>query len=150
MAGYEEGLTDPSYIAQVLCFTYPDIGNYGVDPARLEADRVQASGVVMRRARPEFAAWLRDQGVVALAGLDTRALVRRIRSAETPLRCALGTGPVEELHARALPEPPHDRPPLAGHIGTDDPYTLGAGPRVPLVDLGCKRSIPRRLAACGL
>src|SRR5438034_2430288 len=150
MAGYEEALTDPSYIAQVLCFTYPDIGNYGVDPARLEADTIQAAGVVMRRARPDFAAWLREEGVVALADVDTRALVRRIRSAETPLRCALRSGPVEELHARALAEPPIDGRPLAGDIGTQEPYTLGAGPRVTLLDLGCKRSIPRRLAACGL
>src|SRR3954449_8242982 len=90
MAGYEEAVTDPSYIAQVLCFTYPDVGNYGVDPSRLEADRVQCEGVVMRRVRPEWAEWLRAQGVVALADVDTRALVRRIRSAPTPLRCALG------------------------------------------------------------
>src|SRR4051794_21954969 len=150
MAGYEEALTDPSYIAQVLCFTYPDIGNYGVDPARLEADRVQAAGVVMRRARPEFAEWLREQQVVALGDLDTRALVRRIRSADTPLRCALGDAPVDELHARALAEPPIDGRPLAGDIGTQEPYTLGSGPRVTLVDVGCKRSIPRRLADCGL
>jgi carbamoyl-phosphate synthase small subunit len=150
MAGYEEALTDPSYIAQVLCFTYPDIGNYGIDPARLEAETVQASGVVMRRARPAFAGWLRDQGVVALADVDTRALVRRIRNADTPLRCALGTATVGELRARALAEPPIDGRPLAGDIGTQVPYTLGAGPRVTLVDLGCKRSIPRRLAACGL
>src|SRR5215216_2328926 len=93
MAGYEEAVTDPSYIAQVLCFTYPDVGNYGVDAARLEADRVQCEGVVMRRARPAWAEWLREQGVVALADVDTRALVRRIRSAETPLRCALGAAP---------------------------------------------------------
>src|SRR5919202_4374404 len=52
MAGYEEAVTDPSYIAQVLCFTYPDVGNYGVDASRLEAERVQCEGVVMRRGRP--------------------------------------------------------------------------------------------------
>ena len=68
----------------------------------------------MRDARPEFAAWLREQGVVALTGLDTRTLVRRIRDGGV-LRCALGDAPVEELHARALAEPfidgrPLDRP----------------------------------------
>src|ERR1044072_6038968 len=78
-AGYEEAVTDPSYVAQVLCFAYPLIGNYGVDAARLESERVQAEGVVMRTARPAWAAWLREQGVVALDDVDTRALVRRIR-----------------------------------------------------------------------
>src|SRR5438105_7483753 len=78
MAGYEEAATDPSYVAQVLCFAYPLIGNYGVDPARMESGRVQAEGIVMRKARPEWAAWLREQGVVALEDVDTRALVRRI------------------------------------------------------------------------
>src|SRR5215813_8448571 len=66
-AGYEEAATDPSYVAQVLCFAYPLIGNYGVDPARAESEQVQAEAIVMRQARPEWAAWLRDQGVVALA-----------------------------------------------------------------------------------
>src|SRR5579859_2241526 len=62
MAGYEEAVTDPSYVAQVLCFAYPLVGTYGVDEARLESERVQCEGVVMRDARPAFAAWLRDRG----------------------------------------------------------------------------------------
>src|SRR6266511_3431469 len=76
--GYEEAATDPSYVAQVLCFAYPLVGNYGVDAARMESERVQAEGIVMRRARPAWAAWLREQGVVALEEVETRALVRRI------------------------------------------------------------------------
>src|ERR687895_533468 len=149
MAGYEEAVTDPSYVAQVLCFTYPLIGNYGVDPARLESERVQAEGIVMRKARPAWASWLRDQGVVALEDVDTRALVRRIRD-QGVLRCALGEAPVEELHARALAEPPIDGRPLDRVVGTRRPYVLGAGPRVTVLDLGTKRSIPARLAACGM
>src|SRR5712691_7265501 len=74
MTGYEESVTDPSYVAQVLCFAYPLIGTYGVDEARMESERVQCEGVVMRDARPAFAAWLRKKGVVALTGLDTRTL----------------------------------------------------------------------------
>src|ERR687897_616698 len=101
MAGYEEAVTDPSYVAQVLCFSYPLVGNYGLDPARRESEAVQCEGVVVRRARPAFAAWLRDEGVVALEEIDTRALVRRIRD-EGVLRCALGEAPAAELHARAL------------------------------------------------
>jgi carbamoyl-phosphate synthase small subunit len=149
MAGYEEAVTDPSYVAQVLCFSYPLVGNYGVDPSRLESERAQAEGVVMRRARPAWAQWLREQGVVALDDVDTRALVRRIRD-DGVLRCALGEAPVDELHARALAEPPIDGRPLDREVGTREPYVLGAGPRVTVLDLGTKRSIPLRLAACGL
>ena len=149
MAGYEEAATDPSYVAQVLCFSYPLIGNYGVDTARHESERVQAEGIVMRKARPAWAEWLRAQGVVALEDVDTRALVRRIRDGGV-LRCALGEAPVEELHVRALAEPPIDGRRLERAVGTREPYRVGAGPRLTLVDLGCKRSIPRRLAATGL
>src|SRR5512132_1055827 len=97
MAGYEEAVTDPSYVAQVLCFAYPLIGNYGIDESRLESESVQAEAVVMRTARPAWAAWLRERGVVAIDEVDTRALVRRIR-ANGVVRCAVGTAPVDELH----------------------------------------------------
>jgi carbamoyl-phosphate synthase small subunit len=149
MAGYEEAVTDPSYVAQVLCFAYPLVGNYGVDAGRLESERVQAEGVVMRTARTAWAGWLCEQGVVALDDVDTRALVRRIRERGV-VRCALGEGSVEELHVRALAEPPIDGRPLKRTVGTIEPYRVGAGPRVVVLDLGCKRSIPRRLAAAGM
>ena len=148
-AGYEEAATDPSYVGQVLCFAYPLVGNYGLDPARCESERVQAEAIVMRRARPDWAAWLGERGVVALDDVDTRALVRRIRS-NGVLRCAAGEAPVEELHALALAQPPIDGRSLERHTWTAEPFLVGAGPRVALVDLGCKRSIPRRLAETGL
>jgi carbamoyl-phosphate synthase small subunit len=66
------------------------------------------------------------------------------------VRCAVGEAPVEVLHARALAEPPIDGRPLDRHTWTEEPYTVGAGPRLVLVDLGCKRSIARRLARTGL
>ena len=149
MTGYEEAVTDPSYVAQVLCFAYPLVGTYGVDERRLESERVQCEGVVMRDARPAFAGWLRERGVVALTGVDTRTLVRRIR-ADGVVRCALGDAPIDELHARALAEPPIDGRPLDRQVGTVVPYSVGAGPRAVVVDLGTKYSIPRRLAAAGL
>jgi carbamoyl-phosphate synthase small subunit len=147
--GYEEAATDPSYVAQVLCFAYPLVGNYGVDLARAESGRVQAEALVMRTARPAWAKWLQEQGVVALADVDTRALVRRIRE-DGVLRCAVGDAPIEELHARALAEPPIDGRPLDRAVGVTEPVFIGAGPRVVLVDLGCKQSIPRRLAETGV
>jgi carbamoyl-phosphate synthase small subunit len=149
MAGYEETVTDPSYVAQVLCFSYPLIGNYGVDPARHESERVQCEGAVARTIRPAFADWLEQQGTVALAEVDTRSLVRRIRDGGV-LRCAIGEADPDDLLALALAEPPIDGRPLDRRVGTIEPYSIGAGPRVTLVDLGCKRSIPERLATAGL
>ena len=149
MAGYEEAVTDPSYAGQVLAFSYPLVGNYGVDRRRMESSRAQVRGVVMRRARPAWAAWLAGQGVPALDDLDTRALVRRIRT-EGAMRCALGEAPPEELHALALAEPPLARQALAVEAGTTEAYHVGTGPRVAVLDLGCKRSIVRRLAESGL
>jgi carbamoyl-phosphate synthase small subunit len=149
MTGYEEAVTDPSYVAQVLCFAYPLIGTYGVDERRMESDRIQCEGVVMREARPAFAAWLAGRGVVALSGVDTRTLVRRIRDGGV-LRCALGEAPAAELHARALAEPPIDGRPLDRRVGPERPEVVGSGPRVVVVDLGSKRSIFRRLAETGL
>ena len=88
MTGYQESVTDPSYAGQIITFTYPLIGNYGVAAAAMESDRAQARGVIMREAKnAEDAAdaeggwldWLRDCGVPAIDGVDTRALVRHIR-----------------------------------------------------------------------
>ena len=149
MAGYEEAVTDPSYVAQVLCFAYPLVGTYGVDERRLESERVQCEGVVMRDARPVFAGWLRERGVVALNRCRTRTLVRRIRAGGV-VRCALGEAPAGVLRARALAEPPIDGRPLDRQVGHARLRIGRAGPRVVVVDLGTKYSIPRRLAAAGL
>jgi carbamoyl-phosphate synthase small subunit len=160
MAGYEQSVTDPSYARQVLTFTYPLVGNYGVDEARLESERVWVEGVVMRRAREEWSAWLADRGVVALEEVDTRALVRRLRE-DGAMRCALGTADPADLHTRALAQPHLDwermlaEPELAStppalEAGVSEPYTVGSGERVVVLDFGCKRSIVRRLVESGL
>ena len=112
--GYEEAATDPSYVAQVLCFAYPLVGNYGVDPAAAESDRVQAEAIVMRTARPAWAAWLREQGVVAIDDVDTRALVRRIRAdgvAALRGRRGAGRGAARARARRAADRRPAARPP---------------------------------------
>ena len=114
----------------------------------------------MRRARPAWSDWLARRGVVALEEVDTRALVRRLRE-DGAMRCALGTAPAEELHARALAHPHLDwprmlaepalaSPPPALDACVTEPFTVGAGPRVVVLDLGCKRSIVRRLAETGV
>ncbi len=160
MAGYEEAVTDPSYSAQVLTFSYPLVGNYGVDESRMESDRVWTQGVVARRLRTTFASWLAGRGVVALEEVDTRAVVRHVRS-QGAMRCALGEAEPDELLARALAEPHIDyeralaepelaHPPLGLLAGTSEPYAVGSGPRVAVLDFGCKRSIVGRLVERGL
>src|SRR5215207_2540599 len=84
--GYEQTVTDPSYARQVLAFASPLVGNYGVDDDCLESDRIWPEAVVMRCARPVWSAWLAERGVVALDGVDTRALVRRLRT-NGAMRC---------------------------------------------------------------
>jgi carbamoyl-phosphate synthase small subunit len=159
-AGYEQAVTDPSYARQVLTFASPLVGNYGVDEALLESGRVWTEGVVMRRARPAWSGWLAEQGVVALEEVDTRALVRRLRE-NGAMRCALGTAHAEELHARALAQPHLDwprmleepdlaSPPPALEACVAEPFAVGAGRRVVVLDLGCKHSIVRRLVETGV
>jgi carbamoyl-phosphate synthase small subunit len=158
--GYEQAVTDPSYARQVLTFASPLVGNYGVDERRLESPRVWTEGVVMRRARPAWSSWLAARHVVALEDVDTRALVRRLRE-DGAMRCALGTAGHAELHTRALAQPHLDwprmlaepelaSPPPALEACVREPYAVGAGPRVVVLDLGCKRSIVRRLVETGV
>jgi carbamoyl-phosphate synthase small subunit len=81
MPGYQEVVTDPSYEEQIVCFTAPMVGNYGVAPERNESNDVHARAVLMREARgPEWTDWLAERNVVALSGIDTRSLVLHLRS----------------------------------------------------------------------
>src|SRR5213595_3435869 len=81
MTGYQEIVTDPSYSEQMVAFTAPMVGNYGVEPDRCESKRPHARAVVMREARgPAWTDWLHDHGIVALTGIDTRALTLHLRS----------------------------------------------------------------------
>jgi carbamoyl-phosphate synthase small subunit len=82
MSGYQETVTDPSYTEQLVCFTAPMVGNYGVADERAESDRPHAKAVLMRRlGGSEWADWLRSHDLVALEEIDTRALVLRVRDA---------------------------------------------------------------------
>jgi carbamoyl-phosphate synthase small subunit len=161
MTGYQESVSDPSYAGQIITFTYPLIGNYGVAAAAMESGRAQARGVIMREGKnAEDAAaaeggwldWLRDCGVPAIDGVDTRALVRHIRD-----RGAMRGGifPSELLEAEARvrveAEPPMSGADLAREVTPTEPVELGAGPdsastgpHVVGIDTGIKRSIIRQ------
>src|SRR3954447_8096751 len=82
MTGYQEVATDPSFAEQIVVFTAPMVGNYGVAPERDEAPRAHIRGALMREARgPAWTDWLRERRIVALTGVDTRSLVLHLREA---------------------------------------------------------------------
>jgi carbamoyl-phosphate synthase small subunit len=153
MTGYQEIVTDPSFAEQLVCFTAPMVGNYGVDPSRSESARPHARGVLMREARgPQWTDWLLEKGVVALTGLDTRSLVLKLRDAGA-MRAVVASGDVavDEMVSLAQQLEPMGGKALAAGVSTREPYFFSdAGSvRVAVVDYGCKRSILRRLARAG-
>jgi carbamoyl-phosphate synthase small subunit len=153
MTGYQEVATDPSFEGQIVCFTAPMVGNYGVDERRSESRRTHATAVVMREARgPEWTDWLHDHGVVGLTGIDTRSLVLHLRDAGAMRAAAVAGDHNEDEVLRAVRE----QPAMAGaalvaQVSTKEPYAFSdsGAARVAVVDFGCKRSILRRLAASG-
>jgi carbamoyl-phosphate synthase small subunit len=153
MTGYQEIATDPSFAEQLVCFTAPMVGNYGVDPTRSESTRPHARAVLMREARgPQWTDWLLEKGVVALTGIDTRSLVLKLRDAGA-MRGVVCSGDVAVDEALALAqklEPMSGRA-LVADVSTKEPYIFSdsGGARVAVVDYGCKRSILRRLARAG-
>jgi carbamoyl-phosphate synthase small subunit len=153
MTGYQEVVTDPSYEEQIVCFTAPMVGNYGVAAERCESERVHARAVVMREARgPEWTNWLAERGVVALSGIDTRALVLHLRSAGAMRAAAVsGKAAVPEVLRAVREQPQMEGRNLVADVSTARPHpvnTSGAA-RVAVVDYGCKRSILERLAGAG-
>jgi carbamoyl-phosphate synthase small subunit len=185
MTGYQEILTDPSYRGQILCMTAPQIGNYGVNPEDVESGKLQMAGFVVREASriaSNFTAtgtlgeYLAKAGVVGLSGIDTRALVRRLR-----IRGAMtGVLSTEVLDPAKLVEFARQAPPLVGRdlVGEVMPQTAtlwkeplddwstplpqpseggsvpaqpGTAPtkRVVALDYGMKWNIARHLASVG-
>jgi carbamoyl-phosphate synthase small subunit len=153
MSGYQEVATDPSFEGQIVCFTAPMVGNYGVEESRSESHRAHAKGVVMREARgPEWTDWLCEHGLVALTGVDTRSLVLHLREAGA-MRAAAVTGDVsvDEVLAAVRAQPEMAGAALVAGVSTSERYTFTdtGRVRVAVVDYGCKRSIFARLAANG-
>src|SRR5207342_291465 len=153
MTGYQEVVTDPSYAEQIVCFTAPMIGNYGVAPGRCESPRPHARAVVMREARgPAWTDWLHEHGVVALSGIDTRSLVIHLRASGAMRAIAVaGEGSVEEAVAATKGQPAMAGRSLASAVSAPDAYVFSdaGAARIAVVDYGCKRSILDRLAWAG-
>jgi carbamoyl-phosphate synthase small subunit len=153
MTGYQEVVTDPSFCGQIVCFTAPMVGNYGVATGRSESARPHVRAVLMREARgPAWTDWLHDRGLPALSGVDTRSLVLHLRD-RGAMRGAvvIGNGDVDEALRAVHEQPSMSGAALAARVSTRDPYVYSdAGTvRLAVVDYGCKRSILRRLAGAG-
>ena len=177
MTGYQEILSDPSYAGQIITFTFPHVGNVGANPEDLETVTPAARGLVLRaqvtapsswRAAQHLDDWLKTQGLIGLAGIDTRALTRRIRDGGAPKGC-LAHAPdraidPEDLQARAAGWPGLEGMDLAAEVTCRQTYrwdqtrwALGAGHgrlgrakhHVVAVDYGAKHNILRCLASLG-
>jgi carbamoyl-phosphate synthase small subunit len=153
MTGYQEVVTDPSFAEQLVCFTAPMVGNYGVAPERAESGRAHARAVLMREARgPAWTDWLHERGIVALSGIDTRTLVLTLREAGAMRAVAVaGECSLDEALAAVRERPAMAGRALAAGVSTPEPYVHApdGDVDVAVVDYGCKRSILRRLAGAG-
>ena len=153
MTGYQELVTDPSYAEQLLCFTAPMVGNYGVETARSESRRPHAKAVLMREARgPAWTDWLHERGIVALSGIDTRALVLKLRAGGAMRAVAVaGESSVEEALEVVRAQPSMEGRALVADVSTKEPYLASdsGAVDVAVVDYGVKQSILRRLADAG-
>src|SRR5215204_2376645 len=124
MTGYQETVTDPSFAEQLICFTAPMVGNYGVDATRSESVGVQAKAVLMREARgPEWTGWLAEQGIVGLTGVDTRTLVLHLREGGA-MRAAAVAAPSarDDVLAQVRAQPPMTGASLVARVSTETPY----------------------------
>ncbi|MDQ3738442.1 MAG: glutamine-hydrolyzing carbamoyl-phosphate synthase small subunit, partial [Actinomycetota bacterium] len=159
LSGYQEVITDPSYAGQIVTFTNPHIGNYGVNATDFEARRPFCRGIVVRelsrrasnrRATAGLEQLLSEYGIPGITGIDTRRLTRLIREAGA-LPGAFGTAAEATLLAAARGEPGTDGIDLVAQVTTPEPYTVHSGDafRIVAYDYGIKRSILRQLAGLG-
>lgn len=154
MTGYQEVFTDPSYYGQVLIMNNVHIGNYGVKAADVESDGVKVKAVIGRNLEEKFSRFLADdslqqyfeeQQVVAINGIDTRALVTHIRT-QGAMNCIISseTMDVEQLKARLTSVPSMNGLELASVVSTPEPYFMGdenSPVRVAVLDFGIKKNI---------
>jgi carbamoyl-phosphate synthase small subunit len=163
MTGYQEVLTDPSYAGQIVCMTYPLIGNYGVNTEDEESSRPWVEGFVVReasrmasnwRAQETLDAYLKRWHIPAIEGIDTRALVRHIRD-KGAMRACISTIDFDEesLISKARQSPSMENRELASLVTTQSPYEINAEGaerfHVVCYDFGVKRNSLRSLSRLG-
>jgi carbamoyl-phosphate synthase small subunit len=158
MSGYQEVITDPSYAGQIITFTNPHIGNYGVNDHDFEATRPFCRGVIVRqmarrhsnyRAEDSLDAMLHRFGISGIAGIDTRRLTRLLRDTGA-MPGAFGTASQAELMAAAAAEQGTDGVDLVAQVTTPEIYRVGNGSRrIVAMDFGIKTTILRHLSQLG-
>ena len=163
MTGYQEALTDPSFAGQVLVMTYPLQGNYGTNDIDVESRRIQVRAFVVRedcetpshwRASGTLDGFLREQGIPGIAGVDTRAITRKLRTAGVMMGAVTHDETVDEVLARLRDLPPYGASDLVPWVSAREPYGYpdgapGAGPHIVVLDLGVKYNILRVLHRLG-
>ena len=152
---YQEVITDPSYAGQVVAFTYPHIGNYGITSLDDESASTHLEGIIVRDLPPLHSSWraqgaledfLAARGVGAITGIDTRRLTRHLRDLGA-MPCAFGTGGHDAVASAAAAAEGTDGKDLASTVSTATAYTVGSGSlRVVALDLGIKSTIVRHLS----
>lgn len=149
MTGYPESLTDPSYAGQILVFTYPLIGNYGIPPQELwESARIHVRGAIVCQSCDNWshyqglsslAGWLKSQDIPLLTGVDTRALTKRLRSSGTML------GIISDK--KSFPDNVKEEHHWVAKVSTPQKRIYGSGAKtVAVVDCGVKENILRSLS----
>jgi carbamoyl-phosphate synthase small subunit len=160
LTGYQEVLTDPSYAGQIICFTYPHIGNYGITEVDNESRRAFCRGLIVRDLPPRPSSWRSEchiddflvaQQIPAIAGIDTRRLTKHIRKAGS-MPAAFGPvsgiggldeSTIKEAAQNAIGTDGQD---LVSEVTTAEAYQVGDGPlRLVAYDFGIKRTILRHL-----
>jgi len=168
MTGYQETLTDPSYHRQIVVMTAPHIGNTGMNAADEESRRIWVAGFVVREPARRPSSWrsersldqdLEEQGIVGIAGIDTRQLTRVLRDAGV-MRAGIFSGdalaPEEELLERVRAAEPMAGAHLADAVSTDAEYVVEPSEGTPVVadvvavDLGIKGMTPQMMAQRGI
>ncbi|MBF0349887.1 MAG: glutamine-hydrolyzing carbamoyl-phosphate synthase small subunit [SAR324 cluster bacterium] len=166
MTGYQEILTDPSYTGQIVTMTYPQIGNYGINPEDMESVKIHASALIVKelswitsnwRAKNGLDQWLTENNVPILEGIDTRSLVKSIRDdgACGGLLMPITEGfDLETVRNKALAIPSMDGQNLAPRVSTGKPYVWKAAVpvryKVAAYDYGIKHNILKIMATLGI
>lgn len=162
MTGYQEILTDPSYAGQMVCLTYPLIGNYGVNEEDFESRRVQVEGFIVRRSEENPSNWrsgqtldafLKSKNIVGIQGIDTRALTRELRVRGVMMGAISTDETADELLDRIKSSPGYSGIDFVRKVTTEEPYEwpFEGEPKhqVALLDCGVKYNIMRSLASLG-
>jgi carbamoyl-phosphate synthase small subunit len=173
MVGYQQALTDPSFRGQLLTFTYPLIGNYGTNDEDYESPRFQAAGLIVKgmceepsnfRSTESLGKLLERHEVVGIAGVDTRALTRKLRTAGVMMGAISSDESAEEALARIKASPAYGEVDLVEQVSTPTPYEWEPGQRpgraqarmsfddrlrIVVLDYGIRASILRNLHGLG-